>query len=80
MPCNIPQALLNIRLAFSLSGPIGNITVGPGPKSVIGPVFLQFDWLTFCVGISCNSLLVKLAKILIQHIQINYSFKRINVF
>jgi len=46
MPCNIPPALLNNRLAISISGPIINITVGPGPISVIGPAFLQFDWLT----------------------------------
>jgi len=66
MPCNIPSALLNIRLAFSISGPISNITVGPGtisvPISVIGLAFLQFDWLTFCVGFLCNCLLVKLAE------------------
>jgi len=41
MLCNIPPALLNNRLA--ISGPISNITVGPGPISVIGPAFLQFD-------------------------------------
>ena len=62
MPCNIPPALLNIRLAFSISSPISNITVRPGPISVIGPAFLQFGRLTFCVGISCNCLLVKLAE------------------
>jgi len=44
MPCNIPPALFNNRLAISISGPINNITVGPGPISVIGPAFLQFDY------------------------------------
>jgi len=43
MPYNIPPALVNNRLAISISGPISNITVGPGPISVIGPAFLQFD-------------------------------------
>jgi len=46
MTCNIPPALLNKRLAIEISGPRTNITVGPGPISVIGPAFLQFDWLT----------------------------------
>ena len=32
MPCNIPPALLNNRLAIWISGPISNISVGPGPK------------------------------------------------
>jgi len=44
MPCNIPPALFNNILAISISGPINNITVGPVPISVIGPVFLQFDY------------------------------------
>ena len=34
------------KLAISISGPISNITVRPGPISVIGPAFRQFDWLT----------------------------------
>jgi len=62
MPCNIPPAQLNIRLACLISGPKSNITVGPGPISVIGPAFLQYDWLTFCVGISCNCLIAKVAE------------------
>ena len=37
MLCNIPPALLNNRLALSISGPISNITVGPGPITLIGP-------------------------------------------
>ena len=43
MPCNIPPALVNNRLVILISGPISNITVGPGPISVIGPAFLQLD-------------------------------------
>jgi len=43
MPYNIPPAIFNIRQAISISSPISNITVGPGPISVIGPAFLQFD-------------------------------------
>jgi len=40
MPCNIPPALVNNRLAISISGPIiSNITVAPGQISVIGPAF-----------------------------------------
>ena len=59
MPCNIPSVLLNNRLAISISGPISYITVGPGLKVLIciGSAFLQFDWLTVCIGISCNCLL-----------------------
>ena len=41
MPCTIPPALLNNRMTISIGGPISNITVGPGPISVIGPAFLQ---------------------------------------
>ena len=52
MHCNIPLALLNNRLVISINGPISNITVGPGPISVIGSAFLQFNWLTFRIGIS----------------------------
>ena len=62
MPCNISPALLKTRLAMSISGQISNITVGPGPISVICPAFLQFDWLTFCIGISYNCSLVNLAE------------------
>jgi len=43
MPWNIPPALLNNRLAISISGPISNITVGSGPTSFIGPASQQFD-------------------------------------
>jgi len=43
MPCNIPPALVNNRLAISIGGPISNIAVGPGPISVIGTAFLQLD-------------------------------------
>ena len=45
-PCNIPPALLNNKLAISISSPINNITVGPGPISLFDPTFLQFDYLT----------------------------------
>ena len=55
MPCNIPPALLNIRLAILISGPISYITVGPGPISVIGPAFLQFDWLVMLAENYCHN-------------------------
>ena len=50
-PCNIFTALLNYRQAIVMSGPISNNTVRLGPEVlfVIGPVCLQFDWLTFFV-------------------------------
>jgi len=40
-PCNIPPAILNNRLAISISGLISNITVVPWPKLFfIGHAFL----------------------------------------
>ena len=55
MPCNIPPALLNIRLAILISRSIRNITVGPGPISVTGPAFLQFDWLVKLAENCCHN-------------------------
>ena len=50
---NILPALINIKLAISISGPVSNITIGPGPNVLfdISPAFLQFDRLTICVGL-----------------------------
>jgi len=45
---NIPPALLDNRLAITISGPISNITVGPGPKVLF---FLFVQSIVYCVAL-----------------------------
>ena len=46
--CNISPALLNNRLAITISGPIRSITVGPEPKCYFLSVLLS------CILVGCH--------------------------